>query len=163
MTTQILYSGATWLAADSLGQPQNYDFHIVNDGIDKRSSMLRFRPGHRRPSLSTAGNMKIEQRSRRRSSLVQGGASCDVGSGEQNKEQGEASFRANPISPDSGEDDLSKNAVRDDPRRKENCDEDSLRKEDEVTKLASSMSALKLIPPSVRFGRGRGRKGLSSS
>ncbi len=125
--------------------------------------MLRFRPGHRRQSLSTAGNMKMEQRSRRRSSLVQAGASCDVGSGQQNKEQGEASFRPNPISPDSGEENMSTTAVRDDPRRRESCDEDLLRKEDQVTELASSMSALKLIPPSVRFGRGRGRKGLSSS
>ncbi len=123
--------------------------------------MLRSRLGHRRQSLSTAGIMKTEQRNRRRSSLLQAVAVHDVGSGQQYKEQGEASFNANATSPDAGEGNLPTIAVP--TERGNDCDEESIRKEDEVTKLANSMSALKMIPPSVTFGRGRGRKGLGSS
>lgn len=33
--------------------------------------------------------------------------------------------------------------------------------ENEIGEIASNLSALKLVPPSVRFGRGGGRGGLS--
>lgn len=105
--------------------------------------------------------MKTEQRAQRRSSLLQAAAVCDVGSVQQHKEQGEASLKADVVSRYSGEGNLSPIAVT--PDLRDDCDQELVQKEDEVTKLASSMSALKLIPPSVRFGRRRGRTGLSSS
>jgi hypothetical protein len=34
-------------------------------------------------------------------------------------------------------------------------------KQEDLSELANSMAALKFIPPSVRFGRGRGKAGFS--
>ena len=142
---------------------QNYEFQIVNDGIDKRSSMLRSKPGHRRQSLSTAGVMKTEQRTRRRSSLLQAMAGCDVGDVQQHQEQADSSLQAHPIARQPGEEKLSSRNASMADQGTDDDEVETLQKEDEVAKLASSMSALKLIPPSVRFGRGRGRRGFSSS
>ena len=104
--------------------------------------------------------MNTEQRTRRRSSLLQGAPPCDVGAVQQHKEQGEASLIAHATFRDPAERNLASNALSLGPR--DDFDEEATQKEDELTKLASSMSALKLIPPSVRFGRGRGKKSLSS-
>ncbi|KAJ5042996.1 uncharacterized protein L3040_004385 [Drepanopeziza brunnea f. sp. 'multigermtubi'] len=106
--------------------PKDYDFYVVNDGIDRRSSMLR--SGKNRRRSSTAQHlMEIEERNRRRSSTLRSTEETD-GSGPERKETSEM-----PLSP---------------PSSKENTDMDC---------LSGAMSALKFVPPSVRFGRGRGR------
>lgn len=105
--------------------------------------------------------MNPEQRRRRRSSLLQSTGIREIGSSQQDKEQGEASFKASGTSADVNGEDLLTGAGPLD--LEDNPDEEPLRKEDDLTKLANSMFALELIPPSVSFGRGRGRKGLCSS
>ena len=127
---------------------QEYDFYIVNDGIDKRSSMLRSR-GHRRRSSAAAHAAQIEQRTRRRNST----ARDDGGQDHHVPRQDESAphkleSEAVPVtgSTDDGLPRASGSAT--------NVDED-------MGDLTSSMAALRFVPPSVRFGRG-GRAGLSS-
>ncbi|KAH7321574.1 hypothetical protein BKA65DRAFT_608779 [Rhexocercosporidium sp. MPI-PUGE-AT-0058] len=108
--------------------PKDYDFYVVNDGIDRRSSMLRSGK-HRRHSSAAQHMTEIDERSRRRSSAM-GAASAENENGEERKESPESSPLASPASP------------------KEDSDMDG---------LSGAMSALKFVPTSVRFGRGRGR------
>ncbi|KAL2067995.1 hypothetical protein VTL71DRAFT_16093 [Oculimacula yallundae] len=106
--------------------PKDYDFYVVNDGIDRRSSMLR--SGKHRRRSSAAQYMTETERNRRRSSAIQP-ASTENGNGEE-RESPDASPVGSPASP------------------KEDTDMDE---------ISGAMSALKFVPPSVRFGRGRGR------
>lgn len=50
--------------------PKDYDFYVVNDGIDRRSSMLRSGK-HRRRSSAAQHMGEIEERARRRSSVLE--------------------------------------------------------------------------------------------
>jgi hypothetical protein len=109
--------------------PQQYDFFIVNDGIDGRSSMLRsgsYRHGHRRRS-STA--QKIAE-SRRRSATLEEGNIAEK-----------------------------EDAADEPPKSEEDSDSppDSPQQQDPMESLTGAMSSLKFVPTSVRFGRGRGR------
>jgi len=113
---------------------QTYDFLIVNTGIDKRSSMLR--PKHRRQSSAASRAFYREQRSSGpEQSLDQDSITPDV------------SKPSEPI-----------------PKLIDNTTSIQGSSADvDVDNLASTMSALKFIPPSVRFGRGGRRGGLSRS
>lgn len=116
--------------------PKNYDFLIVNDGIDKRSSMLRTR--HRRASSAAERAVRREKQSG-----VKGGQKLDEDAndenGEENTQAGRAQQAPKPV-----------------------ANGDSADKPD-MDDLALGMSALKFVPPSVRFGRGGRRGGFARS
>ncbi|MCJ1486478.1 hypothetical protein MMC06_006655 [Schaereria dolodes] len=150
------------------GEKTNYDFFIVNDGIDKRTSMLRSRPvQHRRRSSATNRAQTREQQSQRRLSALAPDGSVGL-------RNGNAIPQQEPVSTSMPQDPLKstgpepKNAqvslpsyppASISPTQSHN----ELSSPDEMDILASSMSALKFIPSSVRFGRGGRRGGLARS
>jgi len=114
--------------------PKDYDFHIVNDGIDRRSSMLRSGK-HRRRSSAAQHMTEIEERRRRNSILETVPSEKQNGSGET-----EAMKEENPETLPEGPEDV------------------------DMDVISGAMSALNFVPPSVRFGRGGGRaRGFSRS
>ena len=114
--------------------PKDYDFYVVNDGIDRRTSMLRSGK-HRRQSSAAQHMTEIEER-RRRNSTLEAGPS----------EKQEVSSNPEVVNEE--------NTSEAPPEGKRDVDMDV---------LSGAMSALKFVPPSVRFGRGGGRAGFSRS
>ncbi|KAL8736975.1 MAG: hypothetical protein Q9181_002143 [Wetmoreana brouardii] len=114
--------------------PKDYDFFIVNDGIDRRSSMLRTR--HRRGSSAAARALHQNQKP-----------------GHVNHKQPSASEVIQTAKSHRVEHQDIPSTV---------CSEtNSLPKPTtDVDELTSTMSALKFVPPSVRFGRGGRTAGL---
>ncbi|QSZ35619.1 hypothetical protein DSL72_008489 [Monilinia vaccinii-corymbosi] len=120
--------------------PQQYDFFVVNDGIDHKSSMLRSgRHGHRRHS--SAAQMKSEE-VRQRIVTTELTASMQDIKGE------EPASKPNCPSVLT-EDDIMKGAETAAPVPEP--------ADDQMSGLETAMSALRFVPSSVRFGRGRGR------
>ncbi|KAJ8068851.1 hypothetical protein OCU04_002539 [Sclerotinia nivalis] len=120
--------------------PQQYDFFVVNDGIDHKSSMLRSgRHGHRRHS--SAVQMKLEE-------VKQRAATAELTSSKQGSEGEEFTSRPNDPS-----------VLREiDGMEGLETSVPVLKQEDDQMKgLETAMSALRFVPASVRFGRGRGR------
>ncbi|KAK0123575.1 hypothetical protein ONS96_010554 [Cadophora gregata f. sp. sojae] len=113
--------------------PKDYDFYVVNDGIDRRSSMLRSGNQRRRSSAAQQHMSESGKRDDRRSSGV-GATSPENGAGDEMKEAEMELVESRADSEDTDMDGLS-----------------------------GAMSSLRFIPPSVRFGRGRGRGGFSRS
>ncbi|TKA26629.1 hypothetical protein B0A50_04737 [Salinomyces thailandicus] len=100
--------------------PRNYDFFVVNSGIDGRRSMLRpgvDAQGHRRSSRERPGSSSTETT-----------VSTAATSASEQGKQAEASSNGKI----------------------------------EVDELTSSLSSLKMVPRSIRFGK-RGRAGLAKS
>ncbi|KAN0103122.1 hypothetical protein V8E51_011435 [Hyaloscypha variabilis] len=114
--------------------PKEYDFHVVNDGIDRRTSMLRSAK-HRRRSSAAQHMTEIEDR-RRRNSAVETSRS----------EQQEGNSDPEAVKEEAIEGTLPKGV-----------------KDVDMEGLSGAMSALKFVPPSVRFGRGGRRAGFSRS
>ncbi|KAL8833959.1 MAG: hypothetical protein Q9170_004005 [Blastenia crenularia] len=114
--------------------PKDYDIFIVNGGIDKRSSMLRTR--NRRRSSAAHGTVRHGQKSDPANNLPSSPKTVT-----QDRVDAQSSS-----SRTSDQDDSSK------PTSKDTLED--------VDDLATTMSALKLVPPSVRFGRGGRRAGL---
>lgn len=114
--------------------PKNYDFQIVNTGIDKRSSMLRSRPRKH----SSAASRAFHREQRTDSNQAPRDHHAEV---------------ANTLESPAAEKSQGSNGS---PGQSPSLDAD-------VDELASTMSALKFVPPSVRFGRGGRRGGLSRS
>lgn len=107
--------------------PKDYDFFIVNDGIDKRSSMLRTR--HRRGSSAASraayrGQKQFTPQEVNRDAEPKGISREELS----NRLSAGKDDAANPASQSQDMDDLT-----------------------------STMSALQFVPPSVRFGRAEGR------
>lgn len=113
---------------------QTYDFFIVNTGIDKRSSMLR--PKHRRQSSAA---MRASHRERRSSGQAE-------------------NANESSIKPEASKPPESIREITDSPASSQGPATNA-----DVDDLTSTMSALKFIPPSVRFGRGGHRGGLARS
>lgn len=140
--------------------PKYYDFFIVNDGLGKRNSMLRPGPGHRRrsstatvatarqrasSSANATGNSDADPRNDTNADmevdkptikLVEEGVETAAGRGGTLvgiDEKGKAKA-VPPAVPDAAMEDIT-----------------------------SSLSTLKFVPPSIKFGRGRGRGGLARS
>jgi hypothetical protein len=114
--------------------PKDYDFYVVNDGIDRRSSMLRS-GRHQRRSSAQHHMTEIEERTRRRASTLE----------IVDPEEDEKGVPKSPVNPEV----LTPPSSRDD---------------EDMEDLSGAMSALKFVPSSVRFGgrgRGRGRGGFS--
>ncbi|MCJ1247226.1 hypothetical protein MMC30_004440 [Trapelia coarctata] len=123
--------------------PKNYDFLVVNTGMDKRSSMLR---GHRRHSSIAS------YAAQRRSSIHQAS----------DAPHGESSSASQAVGTDGNQPSShhSPKVSREDPsspRRQ------VVKRQDDVDSLADSLSALKFVPPSVRFGRGGRKAGFARS
>jgi len=115
--------------------PKDYDFFVVNDGIDRRTSMLRS-GRHRRKSSAAQHAIEIEERAKRRSSTM---GTSNVATEENGVEEAEGSEETSSVkSP-------------------------TTKKDVEMEDLSGAMSALKFVPPSVRFGRGGKRGGFSRS
>jgi hypothetical protein len=115
--------------------PKDYDFYVVNDGIDRRSSMLR--SGRHRRKSSAAQQSSIAQRNRQRSSTLD--ASTKTKDTEDERDESPEGSQA--LTPGSSQAD------------------------DDMKGLTGAMSSLKFVPAAVRFGgaRGRGRGGFSRS
>jgi hypothetical protein len=151
--------------------PRNYDFFIVNDGIDRRSSMLR--PPHRRRSsaFSSLGDGNSDGARRRGASFAStSGEGMDVVKDEDEhrdedeqeandgpkrnplKLRGRGGF-SHPRAPGRGGGRGISKAVA----TPQSSTSSSTAPADPVDSLASSMSALQFVPHSVRMARGRGR------
>ena len=113
--------------------PKDYDFYVVNDGIDRRTSMQRSGK-HRRRSSAAQHMTEIEER-RRRNSTLENGPSEEQ---EVSNKPEVVNKEITPGIPPEGTKDV------------------------DMDGLSGAMSALKFVPPSVRFGRG-GRAGFSRS
>lgn len=124
--------------------PKDYDFYVINDGIDRRSSMLRS-GRHRRRSSAAQHKIDIEDRVRRRSSIQ----SKTVAKGLKDESSGSVDVSE---SLQSGGSDVQIAAASNDSRQ-----------DTEMDDLSGAMSALKFVPTSVRFGRGKGKGGFSRS
>jgi len=111
--------------------PKDYDFYIVNDGIDHRNSMLRS-GRHRRKSSAAQHMIDIEDRARRRDSTRQiATENPDVSEEESIKADSPGDPKI--LTPPGSQNDTG------------------------MDSLTGAMSSLKFVPQSVRFGRGRGR------
>lgn len=113
--------------------PKDYDFYIVKDGIDHRSSMLRS-GRHRRKSSAAQNSLNMDNKPHGTARGPRPGTEKqDLGT---EPSVSETSVQSNSLTPSpTGED-------------------------EDMADLAGAMSSLKFVPPSVRFGRGRG-KGFS--
>ncbi|KAL8772664.1 MAG: hypothetical protein Q9209_002325 [Squamulea sp. 1 TL-2023] len=120
--------------------PKDYDFFIVNDGIDKRSSMLRTR--HRRASSAASRALHRNQKT----------------SGERVEQQSVSKMndQVNEIEGASSQPIPSGEVSQQD-----SAGMPSMIGNRDIDELTSTMSALKFVPPSVRFGRGGRAAGLS--
>jgi hypothetical protein len=120
--------------------PKDYDFYVVNDGIDQRSSMLRS-GRHRRRSSAVQHKADIEDKARRRASTIEDtpGAIGDANrsGSHENKQQTDVSA--------------------------ETATTPAAKLDVEMDDLTGAISALKFVPPSVKFGRNKGRSGFSRS
>lgn len=123
--------------------PKDYDFYVVKDGIDQRSSMLRD-GRHRRRSSAAQHKAEIDDRTRRRRSAVGKFPSCEADVDNADNEMDEEPRIA----------EIGSNNAQISPSRTKDRDMDD---------LSGAMSSLKFIPTSVRFGRGRGRGGFSKT
>ena len=115
--------------------PKDYDFYVVNNGIDHRSSMLRSGK-HRRRSSAAQHLTEIEERKRKNSTMAGAGPSEKQGG----NEESEILKEENAETPS-----------------------EDTKKDVDMDVLLGAMSALKFVPPSVRFGRGGRRGGFSRS
>ena len=119
--------------------PKDYDYFIVNDGIDKRSSMLRTR--HRRASSAAS---RALQRNQKTSGVHHDQQSSSKGTHQDTEIEG--------VNPQQISSELSEEGFTGASQATRNRD---------IDQLTSTMSAMKFVPPSVRFGRGGRAAGLS--
>ena len=123
--------------------PKNYDFQIVNTGIDKRSSMLRT-TRHRRGSSAASRALYREQQQAKKGSANDNPVDL-------------ASSPEEPVSPSSTSGPVEEKAMKSSLPRSLNGGKT------DIDELTSTMSSLTFVPPSVRFGRGGRRGGLARS
>lgn len=120
--------------------PKNYDFFIVNSGIDRRSSMLR--PRHRQASSASSRALFRDRRgaiSQKQVTTLEhphGETQTDI---------------ERPLVP--AAEDLNATSPK----------QISFSTDVDMERLASNMSTLRFVPSSVRFGRGGRRGGFSRS
>lgn len=154
--------------------PKNYDFLIVNSGIDKRSSMLRSR--HRKLSSAASRAFSRDQKPAGSSSgskpheITQ--ADAPAGSSKLHSSP-PTDFPASNISAadpsrTSISISISSEKTQESPTSFNDKFESTTTSQPEpvdaaLEELSSKMSTLRFVPPSVRFGRGGRRGGLSRS
>lgn len=145
--------------------PRNYDFFIVNDGIDRRTSMLR--PPHRRRSsaFGSTGDSNVGAPRRGESFASTAGDGMDVVKDERERSEDDEQLddahepRRMPLK-------LRGRGGFTHPRAsgrgggrdgaKATSPSESSTAADPIDRLASSMSALQFVPHSVWMARGRG-------
>lgn len=117
--------------------PRDYDFYVVNDGIDRRSSMLRS-GRHRRKSSVTQQTLNTE--TRHRSSTLETPTEMQGTRDGKEAPQEESPEGSRVLTPGNSQD-------------------------ADMEDLAGAMSALKFVPRNVQFGRarGKGRGGFSKT
>lgn len=123
--------------------PKNYDFFIVNSGIDRRSSMLR--PRHRQASSASS---RVLLRDRQGSISQKPATTLEHSHGEIQMD-----IEKTPVP---AAEDLNATTPKRHLQTPSSTDVD-------METLASNMSTLRFVPPSVRFGRGGRRGGFSRS
>ncbi|KAF1927196.1 uncharacterized protein M421DRAFT_422055 [Didymella exigua CBS 183.55] len=140
--------------------PKNYDFFIINDGIDRRNSMLR--PTHRRRSSTMISATSNAGRRKGESFASAAGDSMDV---VQNKEEAQAVKQQQQRDSRSSHIKLRGRGGFSHPQGygrghdSQNQAAQTSEQEggDSVDSITSSMTALHFVPHSVRMARGRGR------
>lgn len=121
---------------DKHGFPKNYDFFIVNAGIDGRRSMLRpgvDAQGHRKSSRERRGSGTIDWTQTTDATPMI--SATDSGVKHNKKSATPASFRAKAVQ------DMSSNEA--------------------IDAVTTSMSSLQFVPRSVSFGKRKGRSGFT--
>lgn len=151
------FKGRTLSKSENDSTWQNYNFFITNDGLDRRNSMLRPEPGHQRRNSAAPRASNVELRSRRRSEPTAAGGTLTntnrTGTG--NHDHSDISEGTLRQTDDRQEASVNAPAVTANTKDKT--------AEDPLEGITNSMSALKFVPPSIRFGRGRGKQGLAPS
>ena len=169
--------------------PRNYDFFIVNDGVDPRRNGSMLRPAYRHKvqtlssdGSSTLGSTATNNESGKSVQESQGPQSAGFGQEVGNEDAEDAGSVGDDYADDDHDSDNSEDESLDEECAGEDEDEGSDTKlnrslesndaglvhnsrlnararqeEAELATLTSSMSALKFVPPSVRFGRGTRR------
>ncbi|KAL9121109.1 MAG: hypothetical protein Q9187_002333 [Circinaria calcarea] len=141
--------------------PKNYDFFIVNDGIDKRSSMLRVRSTHRRRRSSAASRaMHRDSHAQQHRASVPLVAGIDERPDKEPVDDEPSSSQASKAVPNASSRPLP-NRYNGEASPSRSLDEAPV--DDVMESLTSGLSSLKFIPPSVRFGRGGRRGGFAKS
>lgn len=123
------------------GFPANYDFLVVNHGIDRQRSLLR-------PGVDENGHRKSSrERARSNSSVTEATQTTEATSVDESVagSSEDADVEATSLSHEGG-------AQKNDAAAKPTVDD-----------LASSFSNLKMVPRSVTFGKRKGRSGLARS
>lgn len=134
------------LTSDKHLFPKNYDFLIVNMGIDKRSSMLRT-GRHRRGSSAASRALYREQQQGKKVTSNNSNIGMDLTSSPEE-------VVGSPSTSSPGREKVTESPPSKSQQKTSKPD---------IEELTSTMSALNFVPPSVRFGRGGRRGGLARS
>ncbi|KAK6843769.1 hypothetical protein PG987_004629 [Apiospora arundinis] len=123
--------------------PKNFFFGVTKDGIDGRSSLLIESAGHRRrgSSISQNGGQKAAARRHSLRSQTAEAAVADTTTHAAAAPEVEAKGS------------MASSKDKDTPRPKS--------ADTTMADLESAMSALQFVPPSIRFGRGKGKSGFA--
>ncbi|KAK4997740.1 hypothetical protein LTR66_002905 [Elasticomyces elasticus] len=142
---------------DKHGFPRNYDFLIINNGLDQRNSMLRSDAKHRR--RSSVANTAL-QRGRGGHARSVTATESEVREVTQLDEAGESSDTPmNDAQIDAAGDDMEPNSQSSDSITAEpNTSKSAAPSVDSIT---NSMSALRFVPPSITFGRPKAGAGFA--
>lgn len=140
--------------------PRDYDFFIINDGIDRRNSMLR--PTRRRRSSTINSTSSHYSRTKGDSSASAAGDGMDVVQDESEHETQTSSHRRDTKPPllklrGRGGFTHPQATGRGSGRHDGAAPSSTTTNADPLDKLVSDMSALHFVPHSVRMARGRGR------
>ncbi|KAK5153008.1 hypothetical protein LTR04_006315 [Oleoguttula sp. CCFEE 6159] len=131
--------------------PRDYHFFIVNDGLDKRVSMLRSCPRHRRQSSAADRALQRQRSASNVSATTVLATNRAVPESSKDHETVDAApFNTCFVSAGTGR----KSAAQETPVDKADMAMDD---------ITTSMSSLKFVPQSIRFGRGAARGGLARS
>ncbi|KAK7987510.1 hypothetical protein PG989_007825 [Apiospora arundinis] len=123
--------------------PKNFFFGVTKDGIDGRSSLLIESAGHRRRGSSISQNGGQKAAARRHSLRSQTAEAAVADTTTHAAAAPEVEAKGSMAS---------------------SKDKDTPRPESADTTMAdleSAMSALQFVPPSIRFGRGKGKSGFA--
>ncbi|KAK8090286.1 hypothetical protein PG997_005247 [Apiospora hydei] len=127
--------------------PKNFFFGVTKDGIDGRTSLL-IGDGHRRrgSSISQNGSGQKAAATARRHSLRSQTAEAAA-----DESTSPAQHHAAPTDDIKGSNVASNDKVAPQPESADVA----------MAELESAMSALQFVPPSIRFGRGKGKSGFA--
>lgn len=122
--------------------PKNYDFHVVKDGIDRKTSMLR----EEKPERKRRRSLTLEKKSKVQSAeWTTKGVRTVMDIDQRETKTVELNLlKTQPLAPPAPELDAIGPSTAPDEAM-------------EIEDLVGAMSALRFLPPSVRFGKGKGR------